>query len=139
MPLPPLNIPETVQIQFIPTGGHYVLRRIDAEGNEQSVNLTPDDILKIYQALPQYARLVMQASAAPIAHVRGLESEVWVGVRGVQAVLDAHHTVVLSRIKDEFGIESRFLFDPQLARQTGELLLKRAGEIQTAASGRTRQ
>jgi hypothetical protein len=137
--MPPLDIVETAQLQIAPVDGHYIFRRTDNVGKTESVDLTPDDILKLYQEIPQFARLVMQAEQPRIAGVPDLGSEVWASVRRTAIVLDTHSSVVLHRIEDEFGLESRFLFDEDLARRTGNELVRQADQVAAASAGRTRQ
>lgn len=136
---PPLDIPETAQIEILPAAGHYVSRRVDTAGQEQSVHLTPDDILRLYQDIPQYARLVMQAEQPGLEGVPDLGSEVWAAARRAMIVLDTHSTVVLFRIEDDSGLESRFALDPELARRTGQTLMKKADEVDAALTARIRQ
>jgi hypothetical protein len=134
-----LDIAETLQLAIFPNDGHYVFKRTDVDGKIESVNLTPSDILKLYQEIPQFARLVMQSEQPRIAGVPGLGSEVWAAVRRTAIVVDTHSTVVLLRVEDEFGLESRFLLDDDLSRRTGQDLVRRADEIRVAASSRHRQ
>jgi hypothetical protein len=134
--MPPLDIPDTAKIDIVPEGNHYKFSRTNVNGQIETADLTPDDILKLYQALPQFARLAMQALEPSIVDVPGLEGEVWASVQRVRSMLDTHNSVVLTRIQDEFGLESRFLFDSQLARETGEGLVSKAPELDAASAAR---
>ena len=134
---PPLDIADTREMQFFPTQGHYVFKRTNIDGISESINLTSDDILKLCQTIPQFARQILQSEQP--RRVPGLEQSVPVKINKAFLNVDTHSTVVLLFVDDEFGLTSQFVMDHVLAKNMGEGLIDRAATVQSAELARTRQ
>jgi hypothetical protein len=115
---------ETLSVE--PHGKDFAVVRTSADGSRSGLVLPETSLIFLARMLPETVRKIVGRRDTPQVRQNGLQAIHAVPVTHVKVNQDMARGKILLSLIEELGNEVGFALDPELARQLGEDLVRRA-------------